>query len=645
MTEKKVTILHFNDVYNIEPQKIEPSGGAARMTHYVKSLKDENPLVLFSGDALNPSLMSIFLKGNQMIPMLNAIQVQCAVYGNHDFDFGVDHLEDFAEQTNFPWLMSNITDRLTFKPLAEGKVKHMLDWHGVKIGLMGLVEEEWIDTLSTIDPEDIIFEDFVEVGNKLAAELREEGADLVIALTHMRWPNDRKLAQCVDGLDIVLGGHDHDFNVEKVNGKYVIKSGTDFRNLSKIVMTKTDDKVDVTVDCVDLDSSIPEDEDLKKEVFKITAEIDKKMDEYLGSMGVSMDGRFASIRTMETNLGNFVTDIILEAVPADICLINSGTFRSDRIHQKGEFRLRDLLTILPLMDPLVVIEISGKDVVKALENSVSQYPKLEGRFPQVAGIKFVFDPSKPPGKRIEAGLVKVQDQFIDLEKKYRLCTKEYIASGKDGYDVFKDCPVVEDAERCPTMSTAVRNHFESVQIVLNQKPCRSGHRQSLVSIARRTLLIKKTVAKFLSKRRSSRSPSPSPPPSPRPLTNIKPDLQPSAESSPKKVVLQEPPEGSPKKKQRTDVTDGPVTNNVSEEIIQISKAQRVMSEPKGNFDGKDKSVTAVSDNGANVNNNEGNVEESSVFRRDSLMTDAEHIARLAKVTEAFRQPGQSKKMS
>jgi 5'-nucleotidase len=56
MTEKKVTILHFNDVYNIEPQKIEPSGGAARMTHYVKSLKDENPLVLFSGDALNPSL-------------------------------------------------------------------------------------------------------------------------------------------------------------------------------------------------------------------------------------------------------------------------------------------------------------------------------------------------------------------------------------------------------------------------------------------------------------------------------------------------------------------------------------------------------------------------------------------------------------
>lgn len=80
-----------------------------------------------------------------MIPVLNSVGVHCAVYGNHDFDFGVDHLEDMAEKCEFPWLLSNITDKNTDLPLANGKIKHMMDWHGVKVGLMGLVEQEWID--------------------------------------------------------------------------------------------------------------------------------------------------------------------------------------------------------------------------------------------------------------------------------------------------------------------------------------------------------------------------------------------------------------------------------------------------------------------------------------------------------------------
>ncbi|ESP02343.1 hypothetical protein LOTGIDRAFT_177031, partial [Lottia gigantea] len=99
------SIIHFNDVYNIEPCPMEPIGGAARLSWYIKSCDD--PVVLFSGDVLSPSLMSIFLKGEQMIPVLNGVGVKCAVFGNHDFDFGVDHLEDLLADTLFPWLLSN----------------------------------------------------------------------------------------------------------------------------------------------------------------------------------------------------------------------------------------------------------------------------------------------------------------------------------------------------------------------------------------------------------------------------------------------------------------------------------------------------------------------------------------------------------
>ena len=87
-----ITIVHFNDVYNVESGTQEPVGGAARFTTAVRRLSDRDPLVLFSGDVLSPARMSSVTRGSQMVPVLNAIGVHCAMYGNHDFDHGVDNL-------------------------------------------------------------------------------------------------------------------------------------------------------------------------------------------------------------------------------------------------------------------------------------------------------------------------------------------------------------------------------------------------------------------------------------------------------------------------------------------------------------------------------------------------------------------------
>lgn len=99
-----------------------------------------------------------------------------------------------------------------------------------------------------------------------------------------------------------------------------------------------------------------------------------------------------------------------------------------------------------MIDPLVLLEATGQQLLECLENGVSQYPKLEGRFPQVGGISFAFDPSKPPGQRVDPAFVKVGDEYLDVDpksrKKYRLCTKSYLANGKDGYDVLASCKQV-----------------------------------------------------------------------------------------------------------------------------------------------------------------------------------------------------------
>lgn len=166
----------------------------------------------------------------------------------------------------------------------------------------------------------------------------------------------------------------------------------------------------------------------------------------LGEFECDLEGRFANIRTQETNLGNFVCDIMVAATNADLALINSGTFRSDQIHSAGPFFLKDLLKILPMIDPLVLLEVTGPQLLECLENGVSMYPKLEGRFPQVSGINFAFDPDKKPGKRIDPEFVKVGDEYLDMDPKskktYRLATKAYLANGKDGYDVLAKCKQV-----------------------------------------------------------------------------------------------------------------------------------------------------------------------------------------------------------
>ncbi len=104
--------------------------------------------------------------------------------------------------------------------------------------------------------------------------------------------------------------------------------------------------------------------------------------------------------------------------------------------------MRDLMTILPMLDTLVVLKVSGTQLVEALENGVSQYPKLEGRFQQVAGLRFAFDPSKQPGSRIDPKFVKVGDEYIQPHQFYRLVTKEYISTGHDGFTCLATAEVL-----------------------------------------------------------------------------------------------------------------------------------------------------------------------------------------------------------
>ena len=472
-----IRLLHFNDVYNIEDGSREPVGGAARFVGLLKKLGNAGlpPMVFFSGDGFNPSTMSTATRGKQMVPVLNECNVHTAVLGNHDFDFGLVQLGKLMKGCNFPWLLSNVfTKTEKNKPLANGLIKRLICWEGRLIGLIGLVEKEWLATLSCVNPEDVDYRDFVEEGKKLSRELKSAGAEIVIALTHMRLPNDVKLAQEVKDIDIILAGHDHHYEIKKTepHGTLIFKSGTDFRQLTDAIVTFNEvGNIEVVTKRYDITSSVKPDEKTAKIVNSYFKVMEKKMKKIVGEVHVDLECRFSKIRTEETNVGNWICDIVKDETKADIVMINSGTLRADCIVPAGPYTIKDLISLLPMPDPLAIIELKGSDVALALENSVSKYPRLEGRFLQLSGIAFKYDSAKAEGKRVLKNTIFVNGKLIDMDKMYSVCTKEYLLKGKDGYSMFLNRKVIVDAENICPLPTMVRNHFKKIEVLnkLNQE--------------------------------------------------------------------------------------------------------------------------------------------------------------------------------
>lgn len=459
MSPAVVRLFHFNDVYNVEGFEREPVGGAARFRTAMK--QTEPDIVVFSGDAFAPSIMSTVLRGGQMPSVLNALDVDVAMLGNHDFDFGVERCKELVEKTKFPWLLSNAKMEGISPP--EYVVRKVC---GITFGFIGLIEYEWLSTLASLTEDQVQYEDFTECAERLSKELRNvHKCDAVIALTHMRQPNDARLARETDCLDLILGGHDHHYEVFRESGTLVCKSGTDFKQATLIEFSLAEIKHSKVV----VDSSYGRDPKMKNVINSFSAAVDQSLDEECGKIDVPLDARFQAIRTSETNCGNLVADVVRDGCSADVALLNSGTLRSDTVHSAGSFTKKHLLQLLPMDDQLCTLQLNGAQLAKAIENSVSQWPRLEGRFLQVSGVSFVFDASKPPMNRVTE--LKVAQSDVTPEQLYVVAIKQYMHSGKDGFDMLPECPVVTDSEHLPSVQTMLTNRFHAFNSL---RPIRDG---------------------------------------------------------------------------------------------------------------------------------------------------------------------------
>ena len=444
----RLTLLQINDHYVLEPVDGGRRGGMARLATLVREIRRENPNTLFvlAGDTLSPSVESTLLKGAQMIAALNAIGLDLATFGNHEFDFGPSVLVERMKESKFRWLSANVVDRRSGLAFGGATTDLLLTLGTARVGLFGLTTAETAQT-SRAGP-DVTFGPPIPAGTGVAGRLRARGAHVVVAVTHMEMAEDKALASAAD-VDLILGGHEHEPLVAEEGKALITKAGSDARYLVQVDLWLTPDGrlVERSWRFREVSRRVAPDPAVGALVREYTQRLDRELDIVVGRTSVPLDARTAKVRTQETNLGDFVADALRKGLESDVALVNGGAIRTNRTVPPGPLTRRDVHGLLPFTDVVLKVEMRGADLRAALEHGLAQSDREAGGFLQISGVRLVWDPRLPQGQRIVEAAVG--DRPLADDTAYTVAVPSYLVRGGDGFVAFARARIIIGATSGP----------------------------------------------------------------------------------------------------------------------------------------------------------------------------------------------------
>ena len=479
--EYELSIMHTNDTHaHVE--------NIAKFVTAVNEVRAEKPdaLLLNAGDVFSGTLYFNEFKGQADLKFMNLLKYDLMTFGNHEFDLGSSPeghkaLADFVKGAEFPFVSTNVdfsadenmkglfNDTVTEEP-ADGQIYSgvVKEVNGEKVGFFGLTTEETADISS---PGSIAFENYITEAEKAVAAFEEQGINKIVAITHIgyddnvEYDNDLELAKMVDGIDIIVGGHSHTkldtgtvvdkdaAGAEKdptlivqasQYGEYLGTVDVEF-NKEGIITNQAAQLIKVA----DKEANAEAAALLKTYSDKIAEVRDTPTGattakELANPRTTAENPTATSVRNSETELGNLITDGMLAKAKqfktnTVIAMQNGGGIRASI--DAGDITLGDVLTVLPFGNTLATMNLTGAEILEALEHSVSQAPNESGGFLHVSGMKFTYDSSKPVGERVVSVQVEeTKGNFVQLDpaKEYSIATNAFTAKGGDGYTVFAE---------------------------------------------------------------------------------------------------------------------------------------------------------------------------------------------------------------
>lgn len=477
---KSIQFLQLSDLHGAIDVSSTSIGAAGLVAAWNNDrANNPNTVAVTTGDNIGaaPQISSAF-EELPTIEALNLMKVDASVFGNHEHDRNIAHVQKVIGASDFQWVVSNYSSLKDFTSGAKAaKPYTIVTRGGVKIGIVGSNTESTAEQVfpgNLVGPSGEITIDSGVTGiNKAIVDVRKAGAQVVIALVHQGWTENLEgvavgrlpdLAEQIKGANIIYGGHSHLVYSSVTPGSVrapaalvaeVRNAGVEYSRTALCLNTKTNRVLGSAVEYVSKAEAakLTPDATAAALVKKYKDQLAPKLDEKIGTVSAVFPrgGTPAVERSGETPLGNFTADAIRAKYKTDFVFLNGGgirdTFPARTFTPLDKTLVRpataasgpydvtvgDALTVFPFGNSVSTTTITGTLLYKALENGVGGAYPADGRFPQISGFKFTFDSSKPLGSRI-VSVTKLDGTTIAKDSTvYSVATLDYVVQGGDGY--------------------------------------------------------------------------------------------------------------------------------------------------------------------------------------------------------------------
>ena len=447
-------------------------------------------ILVDDGDAIQGEPIGTLSEGEAIIDLMNDLKYDVAIPGNHEFDYGMPRFLELVEKADFPYISCNFTylDELVFEPYIIKEAA------GKKIGFVGVTTPLTITASTPVYFQDengeYVYgfmsddtgERVYQAVQSAVDAAREEGADYVYVIGHMGNGAEFKpwtyadVISHTDGIDVFLDGHSHDTDqviMKNKDGEDVPRSavGTKMACIGYSHISAEGDIVETGIWSWPNKTSAPELLDIHNEirdrVDEAQQELAEELDQVVASTAVTLTindpeavdssgNPVRMIRRAETNLGDLCADAARDQSGADIAFVNGGSIRVSI--EKGDITFGNILAVHPFGSMLCVLEVTGQQILDALEWSCRSVPDENGGFNQVSGLTFeinsaIDSPCKADKDGMCVGIegerrvqnVMVGGEALDPEKTYTLAGYDYqLRQQGDGYTAYDGAPVLQD---------------------------------------------------------------------------------------------------------------------------------------------------------------------------------------------------------
>ncbi|MEH7224965.1 bifunctional metallophosphatase/5'-nucleotidase [Bacillus sp. JJ1566] len=485
-----ITILETSDIHgNIFPINYgsnETIGlGLGKIATVIKQERSQNKntIVIDNGDLIQGTPLTYHYvrsnshQQNPMITLLNELNYDAAVIGNHEFNYGMNVLQRAIKESNFPWLSANILNE-NGEPFIGKPYKIIELEHGVKAAILGVTTHYIPNWENPEHIKGLTFEDAFESTKKWVEKIRKvENPDVLIVSYHGGFEADLetgeptekltgenqgdRICREIEGIDLLLTGHQHRSLAGKVNGVPIVQPSFNGQAIGKVTLTltKNDDKWTISdsnpelilVDQIEVDETSLQ---LVKEYEVETQEwLDKPIGKVIGNMTIEDP---LKARLKDHALVEFINKVQMDV--AKVSISNTALFNNVTKGFPTNITMRDVVSNYIYPNTLTVIRISGQDIKEALERSASYFMVENGdvtvnpnfttpkpqhyNYDMWEGIDYIFDISKPIGERVVE--LSYKGEPIQSDGEYDVVMNNYRAGGGGEYVMFKDKPIIKD---------------------------------------------------------------------------------------------------------------------------------------------------------------------------------------------------------